>query len=94
MTAIRIQIKCLNFMDATVNSLLKVALLFCTVGSTLLDTHLFLSIHILQHIKIIISMANGTQSFLLMYLIALSGFNHVGTEMPICSKHCFAKEHI
>jgi hypothetical protein len=93
-TTIRIQMKSLNFGDVTVNSLLKVALQFCTMGSTLSNTHLFFLIHILQHINIIISMANGTRSFHLIYLIALSGFNRVGTEMPICSKHCFAKDHL
>jgi hypothetical protein len=54
----------------------------------------FLSIHIHQHMIIIISIANGTLSFLLMCLIALSAMSHVGTFIPICAQQFLAKGHL
>jgi hypothetical protein len=39
-----------------------------------------------QHIIIIISMAKGTMSNLLMRFVALVGHSYVGTETTICNQ--------
>jgi hypothetical protein len=43
---------------------------------------------------IIISIVKGTMSSLLICLVALAGFNHVGTLTPICLQQFLAKEHL
>jgi hypothetical protein len=44
--------------------------------------------------RIIISIAKVTLRVLLMYLVALSSFSHVGTFTPICAQQFFSKEHL
>jgi hypothetical protein len=65
---------------------------FWTDASTWLNSHTFLSLHILQHIIIIISIAKGTSKELFIRLVALSDLGQVGTTIPISSQQSLAKE--
>jgi hypothetical protein len=76
------------------NSFLNMILQCSTDGSSLLKSHPFLSFQMHQHITIIISIAKGTPSSLLMCLVALSGLSHIGTMTPICIQQFMAKEHL
>jgi hypothetical protein len=51
------------------------------------------SVQMHQHITIIISIANGSLSSLLMCLVALSSFSQVGTMTPTILQQFFAKGH-
>jgi hypothetical protein len=65
-----------------------------TLGCESLKSQSFLSVHIHQHMIIIISIVKGTMSSLLICLVALAGFNHVATLTPICLQQFLAKEHL
>jgi hypothetical protein len=60
-------------------------------GSSLLNIQAFLSDHIHQHIRIMISIVKGTLCSLFM---SLSGFSHVGMMIPICAQQFLANEHL
>jgi hypothetical protein len=51
------------------------------------------SVQMHQHITIIISIANGSLSSLLMCLVALSSFSQVGTLTPTILQQFFSKGH-
>jgi hypothetical protein len=76
------------------NSLLKVYLHFSMEGSSLLKTQGFLSFHMDQHMRIMMSIANGTPKALFMCLVTLSGLSHEGTTTPIICQQFLAKEHL
>jgi hypothetical protein len=65
------------------NSLLKVVMQSTTLGSLFKRIQPFLSDHMLQHIRIITSIANGLFRDLLILLVALSGLSQVGTVTPL-----------
>jgi hypothetical protein len=71
------------FCETPKHSLLKVVLQLLTVGAMLLKIQAFLSIQMLQHMMIIISIAKGIPRQLFMRLVALSGLSQVGTTTPI-----------
>jgi hypothetical protein len=54
----------------------------------------FLSVHILQHIIMMISIANGMFRDLLILLVALSNLNEVGTDIPIALQQFLANGHL
>jgi hypothetical protein len=76
------------------NSLLKVFLLLGIDGSRLLKIHEFLLDQMLQHMMIIMSMANGRPIIVLILLTALFGYNQVGMLIPIYCQQFFAKGHL
>jgi hypothetical protein len=76
------------------NSLINFSLQLTTLGCESLKSPSFLSIHMHQHMIIIISIAKGTLSNLLICLVALVGFNHMGTLTPICIQQFLANEHL
>jgi hypothetical protein len=67
---------------------------FTLHGSSLLKIQEIISFQILQLIKMMISIANGTLRILLMCLVARSGLSHVGTNTPIVFQQFLAKAHL
>jgi hypothetical protein len=76
------------------NSLANFSLHFRGWGSSLLNNHEFLSDHMLQYIRMIMSIEKGSFSCLLMCLVACSGLSHDGTFIPIRLQQFLAKEHL
>jgi hypothetical protein len=63
------------------------------LGSSPLKIQVFCSFQIHQHITMIISIAKGSLSNLLMCLVALSGFSQVGTLTPTILQQFFTNGH-
>jgi hypothetical protein len=76
------------------NTLLNVSLHFQIWGSSLLKSQEFCAAQILQHIITMISIAKVNLKTLLICLVSLSGFNHVGTIIPMRFQQFFAKGHL
>jgi hypothetical protein len=85
---------CLDLCITRMNSFSNEALHLCTDGSISLNSQALLSDQIHQLIKIMISIAKGTRSLLLKYLVALSALSQVGTVIPICPQQFLTKEHL
>jgi hypothetical protein len=76
------------------NSFLKFTQHFPIDGSSLLKNHAFLSIQMRQHMRMMISIANGTLSDLLICLVTLSALSHGDIITPISSQQFLANKHL